>query len=162
MVTSPYPPHIRASRNIKAQVPGAIPLGTALRYAATTAGVSCTAGLSARARPIPVDPQMATTATRTTPYPSAAPAQSRDKKTAAAQFQKGRALYAEGRWSEALEAFRAGHEAYPLPGFQVNGESPDDALADAEGRVDAYIQWLRDGELLPENVPIPEGITVTP
>jgi tetratricopeptide (TPR) repeat protein len=52
--------------------------------------------------------------------PIAAPAQSRDKKTAAAQFQKGRGLYAEGRWSEALEAFRAGYEAFPLPGFQVN------------------------------------------
>jgi tetratricopeptide (TPR) repeat protein len=52
--------------------------------------------------------------------PLAAPAQSRDKKAAAAQFQKGRALYADGRWSEALEAFRGGYESFPLPGFQVN------------------------------------------
>jgi predicted RNase H-like HicB family nuclease len=47
-----------------------------------------------------------------------------------------------------------------LPGFQVNAESPEDALADAEERVDAYIQWLRDGELLPENFPSPEGIAI--
>jgi len=48
-----------------------------------------------------------------------------------------------------------------LPGFQVNADSADEALADAEDRVDAYIQWLRDGELLPENFPAPEGIAIT-
>jgi predicted RNase H-like HicB family nuclease len=48
-----------------------------------------------------------------------------------------------------------------LPGFQVNGETGEDALADAEEQVDAYLQWLRDGELLPENFPFPEGIAVT-
>ncbi len=47
-----------------------------------------------------------------------------------------------------------------LPGFQVNAESPDDAVADAVDRVDAFVQWLGDGELLPENFPSSEGISV--
>ncbi len=47
-----------------------------------------------------------------------------------------------------------------LPGFQVNAESPDDAVADAVDRVDAFIHWLGDGELLPDNFPSHEGISV--
>ena len=37
-----------------------------------------------------------------------------------------------------------------LPGFLVNAESPDEAVADAQERIDAFIQWLRDGELAEE------------
>jgi hypothetical protein len=48
-----------------------------------------------------------------------------------------------------------------LPGFQVNAETGEDALADAAERLDAYIQWLRDGELWPENFTFPQGIAVT-
>jgi tetratricopeptide (TPR) repeat protein len=53
---------------------------------------------------------------------SAAPAfaQSRDRKAASARFQQGSALYAEGRWAEALVEFEAGYVAYPLRGFLVN------------------------------------------
>jgi tetratricopeptide (TPR) repeat protein len=47
-------------------------------------------------------------------------AEARDKRAAAAHFQQGSALYAEGRWSEALVEFEAGYEAYPLRGFLVN------------------------------------------
>lgn len=34
-----------------------------------------------------------------------------------------------------------------LPGFQVNAESPESAVADARDRIDAYLQWLTEGEL---------------
>jgi hypothetical protein len=47
-----------------------------------------------------------------------------------------------------------------LPGFQVNANSPAEALPEAEQRVDAYVQWLRDGELLPDDFPSPERIAV--
>lgn len=47
-------------------------------------------------------------------------ADSRDKHAAASHFQQGSALYAEGRWSEALSEFQAGYESYPLRGFLVN------------------------------------------
>lgn len=43
-----------------------------------------------------------------------------DKRAAAAQFQRGRALFESGAWAAALEAFEAGYDAYPLPGFLVN------------------------------------------
>jgi hypothetical protein len=47
-----------------------------------------------------------------------------------------------------------------LPGFQVNSTSPAEALPEAEQRVDAYVQWLRDGELLPDDFPSPTRIAV--
>jgi hypothetical protein len=52
---------------------------------------------------------------------AAAPAQARsDKRAAAADFQRGRALFESGAWSAALDAFESGYENYPLPGFLVN------------------------------------------
>lgn len=51
---------------------------------------------------------------------AAAPADAHDKRQAASQFQKGRALFAAGDWAGALDAFEAGYDAYPLPGFLVN------------------------------------------
>ncbi|HEY2743138.1 MAG TPA: hypothetical protein VGL86_00890 [Polyangia bacterium] len=50
----------------------------------------------------------------------AAPAHARDKRAAAAHFQKGRALFDESSWSAALDEFSAGYDAFPLPGFLVN------------------------------------------
>jgi iron complex outermembrane receptor protein len=47
-------------------------------------------------------------------------AQARDRRTAAAHFQQGSALYADGHWSEALAEFQAGYDAFPLRGFLVN------------------------------------------
>jgi tetratricopeptide (TPR) repeat protein len=49
-----------------------------------------------------------------------ADAQTRDRRHAAARFQAGSALYAEGRWAEALAEFESGYLAYPLRGFLVN------------------------------------------
>jgi len=43
-----------------------------------------------------------------------------DKRAASVHFQKGRALYDLASWAEALDEFRAGYEAYPLPAFYVN------------------------------------------
>jgi hypothetical protein len=34
-----------------------------------------------------------------------------------------------------------------LPGFQVKAETTDAAIADARDHIDAYLQWLSDGEL---------------
>jgi tetratricopeptide (TPR) repeat protein len=51
----------------------------------------------------------------------AAPAHAdRDRRAASAHFQEGSALYADGRWADALSEFQAGYEAYPLRGFLVN------------------------------------------
>ena len=50
----------------------------------------------------------------------AAPAHARDKRAAAAHFQKGRALFEAASYSAALEEFNAGYEAFPLAGFLVN------------------------------------------
>jgi hypothetical protein len=47
-----------------------------------------------------------------------------------------------------------------LPGFQVNAASPAEALPEAEQRVGAFVQWLREGELLPDDLPSPERISV--
>jgi tetratricopeptide (TPR) repeat protein len=47
-------------------------------------------------------------------------AQGRDRHAASAHFQQGSALYADGRWSDALAEFQAGYDAYPLRGFLVN------------------------------------------
>jgi hypothetical protein len=47
-----------------------------------------------------------------------------------------------------------------LPGFQVNAASPVEALTQAEQRVGAFVQWLREGELLPDDFPSPERISV--
>ncbi|HEX8953319.1 MAG TPA: hypothetical protein VF997_10070 [Polyangia bacterium] len=50
----------------------------------------------------------------------AAPARATDKRTAAAHFQKGRALFESASYAAALDEFNAGYEAYPLAGFLVN------------------------------------------
>jgi hypothetical protein len=50
----------------------------------------------------------------------AAPAFANDKHAAAAHFQKGSQLYADGQWADALAEFQAGYDAYPLRGFLVN------------------------------------------
>jgi tetratricopeptide (TPR) repeat protein len=50
----------------------------------------------------------------------AAPAHANDKRTAAAHFQKGRALFEQGSFAAALDEFNAGYDAYPLAGFLVN------------------------------------------
>jgi hypothetical protein len=34
-----------------------------------------------------------------------------------------------------------------LPGFQVNAASPDDALRDANDRIERFLKWLEEGEL---------------
>ena len=52
--------------------------------------------------------------------PATAFAQARDKRAASAHFQKASGLYAAGRYEDALEEFKAGYEAFPLPGFLVN------------------------------------------
>ena len=46
-----------------------------------------------------------------------------------------------------------------LPGFQVCAPSPEQAQADAEYRVDAFIQWLHECELA-EELPTGEGIVI--
>jgi tetratricopeptide (TPR) repeat protein len=43
-----------------------------------------------------------------------------DKKTAAVHFKRGSALFEDARYHEALAAFKAGYDAFPLPGFLVN------------------------------------------
>ncbi len=52
--------------------------------------------------------------------PATALAQARGKRAAAAHFQKASGLYAAGRYDDALDEFKAGYEAFPLPGFLVN------------------------------------------
>jgi tetratricopeptide (TPR) repeat protein len=51
--------------------------------------------------------------------PSVAFAQN-DKRAAANHFQRASGLYAAQRYDEALDEFKAGYEAFPLPGFLVN------------------------------------------
>jgi tetratricopeptide (TPR) repeat protein len=48
----------------------------------------------------------------------AADAQAR--RAATEHFRAGRALFADGRWADALSEFEAGYQQFPLPGFQVN------------------------------------------
>jgi tetratricopeptide (TPR) repeat protein len=50
----------------------------------------------------------------------AAPAHANDKRAAAAAFKQGRALYEAGQYGDALDKFKSGYDAYPLPGFLVN------------------------------------------
>jgi tetratricopeptide (TPR) repeat protein len=52
--------------------------------------------------------------------PSGALAEGRDRRAAAARFDRGSALYADGRYEDALAAFQSGYDAYPLRGFLVN------------------------------------------
>lgn len=47
-------------------------------------------------------------------------ADSADRRQAAAQFKRGSRLYEAGRYGDALDAFRAGYDAAPLPAFFVN------------------------------------------
>jgi tetratricopeptide (TPR) repeat protein len=51
---------------------------------------------------------------------AAVPASAGDKKVAAVHFQRGRALYEAGRFTDALDEFQAGYEAFPLAAFLVN------------------------------------------
>jgi hypothetical protein len=74
----------------------------------------------------------------------AAPAHARDKRAAAAHFQKGRALFEAASYSAALDEFNAGYEAFPLAGFLVNiGQCQrkldrlDDAAASFQKYLDA-------------------------
>ena len=74
----------------------------------------------------------------------ATPAHARDKRAAAAHFQKGRALFEAASYSAALEEFNAGYEAFPLAGFLVNiGQCQrkldriDDAAASFQKYLDA-------------------------
>jgi hypothetical protein len=74
----------------------------------------------------------------------ATPALARDKRAAAAHFQKGRALFESASYSAALEEFNAGYEAFPLAGFLVNiGQCQrkldrnDDAAASFQKYLDA-------------------------
>jgi len=74
----------------------------------------------------------------------ASPAQARDKRAAAAHFQKGRALFEAASYSAALDEFNAGYEAFPLAGFLVNiGQCQrkldrlDDAAASFQRYLDA-------------------------
>jgi tetratricopeptide (TPR) repeat protein len=77
--------------------------------------------------------------------PLAAVAAQRDKKAASGHFQRGRALYAEARYAEALESFRAGYEVYPLPGFLVNIGQCLRKLDRLEEAVEAWRKFIDSG-----------------
>jgi tetratricopeptide (TPR) repeat protein len=73
-----------------------------------------------------------------------------DKRAAAAHFKEGRALYDAGRWDEALAAFEAGYEAFPLKGFLVNiGQCQRklDRLEDAAASYQKFLDGAPDERL---------------
>jgi tetratricopeptide (TPR) repeat protein len=69
-------------------------------------------------------------------------AASHDKSAAAQHFKKGRVLYDQERWSDALREFEAGYEAFPLPGFLVNIGQCHRKLEALEPARDAFLRFL--------------------
>ena len=87
----------------------------------------------------------------------AAPARAdRDRRAAAAHFQQGSALYADGRWADALAEFQAGYEAYPLRGFLVN-------IGQCYRKLDRYDEaadaWRRFLDTHPSDARLREEVT---
>jgi tetratricopeptide (TPR) repeat protein len=77
-----------------------------------------------------------------------------DKKTAAAHFKRGSTLFEDARYHEALAAFKAGYDAFPLPGFLVNIGQCYRKLERYEDAADVFKRFLEtnpsDGRLRAE------------
>jgi tetratricopeptide (TPR) repeat protein len=87
----------------------------------------------------------------------AAPAHAeRDRRAASAHFQQGSALYADGRWADALAEFQAGYDAYPLRGFLVN-------IGQCYRKLDRYDEaadaWRRFLDTHPSDARLREEVT---
>lgn len=72
-----------------------------------------------------------------------------ERKVAAAQFKKGKALYAWGDYEGALTAFRAGFETYPLLGFLINIGQCHRKLDQLDEAARAYRQFLEGRDVKP-------------
>ena len=70
------------------------------------------------------------------------------KKTASEHFNKGQKLYAAEKWDRALEEFKAGYAAYPLPGFLINIGQTYRQLGERKRAITLYQQYL---DLQPED-----------
>lgn len=65
-----------------------------------------------------------------------------DKRSAAAHFKNGRALYADGRFADALDQFQAGYQAYPLVGFLVNIGQCQRKLGELDAAAGSFQKFL--------------------
>jgi tetratricopeptide (TPR) repeat protein len=70
------------------------------------------------------------------------------KKAATEHFNKGQKLYAAEKWERALEEFKAGYAAYPLPGFLINIGQSYRQLGERKRAITLYQQYL---DLQPED-----------
>src|SRR5258706_11534536 len=74
--------------------------------------------------------------------PVAAAPPSGRKAEAAAHFQRGRTLYAQGSYADALAAFQSGFEALPLRGFLVNIGQCQRRLGRLDDAAASYAKFL--------------------
>ena len=70
------------------------------------------------------------------------------KRAATEHFNKGQKLYAAEKWERALEEFKAGYAAYPLPGFLINIGQTYRQLGERKRAITLYQQYL---DLQPED-----------
>jgi tetratricopeptide (TPR) repeat protein len=79
------------------------------------------------------------------PHADAAPRRSNDtpeRRLAAAEFKRGKQLYAVGDYSGALESFQNGYDNYPLRGFLVNIGQCHRRLGHLKEAATSYQQFL--------------------
>jgi tetratricopeptide (TPR) repeat protein len=74
-----------------------------------------------------------------------------ERKLAAAEFKRGKQLYADGDYEGALQAFQAGYDTYPLRGFLVNIGQCQRKLGHLKEAITAYEQYL-DGTDVPASL----------
>lgn len=73
------------------------------------------------------------------PAPAPLPAATGD---ARAQFQRGQRAYSEGRYSDALQAFRAAHALQPLPALEFNIARCHEQLGQLAEAIAAYRRFI--------------------
>ncbi len=78
---------------------------------------------------------------------------------ARAEFERGRAAYAEGRFDVALDAFRRSHALSGRPELLFNVGSSADRLRRDEEALTAYEQFLREMPDAPNRALVQERIT---
>jgi hypothetical protein len=73
---------------------------------------------------------------------AAAPAPSGRKAEAVVHFQRGKALFAQGAYADALVAFQAGFDVFPLRGFLVNIAQCQRRLGRLDDAASSYAKFL--------------------